>query len=293
MARRSVPRWNDTTPRHTSSPRGILLGAFMVNVTVYHYPDGSMTGSVVRCSDLADTSQSLAPRLPSRYSQLATAEQQAENEQRSRRRSIAQLKRHIRAHNLRRLLTFTNGASGQGWGGPSEALDTVMRWLRSTEGRAFFRGSPVVLIAERGARGGRWHVHAAIKSGFWLPYAAIIASWSSHMERAGYHSQTGTHRFHAGDERGEHKGGFSSARWCARYMAKYVTKSLGLEMRAGVHRYRAINSPAPEAVRFRADTARLALDTLGVRDRDCFAITVAAPDGTEHLIGYAWDSGGG
>jgi len=142
---------------------------------------------------------------------------------------MVDFQRKVRSADLTRLLTFTNGHTGEGWTNRADCLRDVYAWVASDDGRRLLLGSAVAVIAERGAVAGRWHAHAAVRRNGRLDYSGIIRSWSAHLESLGYHSATGTHRFHAGDDSGKHSDGFASSRVCARYLTKYLTKSLGTE----------------------------------------------------------------
>jgi hypothetical protein len=99
----------------------------------------------------------------------------------------------------------------------------VLDWY-TQDGHWLLGETSFVAVPERGKDWGRIHVHAAIRRGYRLDYSAIIASWSAYLTARGYNSSTGTHRFHAGDEHGKATNGFSSARVCGDYMAKYLAK---------------------------------------------------------------------
>lgn len=139
-------------------------------------------------------------------------------------RAASAVQRAVRLGDLRRLLTFTNGQTGGcGWSTGQEAVADFRGWLAAGGGRLLPDGG-LVVVAEPGTEGGRWHIHVACKHTGWIDYSTVIRSWSEYMEGCGWHSATGTHRFHAGDERGKHRGGFRSARHAGRYMAKYLSK---------------------------------------------------------------------
>jgi len=107
-----------------------------------------------------------------------------------------------------------------------ESVRQVLDWYAHAGGRELLGDTPFVCVPERGEDRGRIHVHGAIRSGYRLDYTAIIASWSAYLRSQGYFSSapSGVHRWHAGDEQGRGKVGFSSARVCADYMAKYLAK---------------------------------------------------------------------
>lgn len=210
-----------------------------MRVRVERYPDGSASGVayVPRGSSSGDGS--------SWWSALDRKERQEQNRYRVGRRAGQQVRRYIRHGNLRRLLTFTNGGAGEGWPNLREALRTFAAWYRA-DGRALLGDTGVVVVPERGGQGGRVHLHAAIRSGYRLDYSAIIRSWSAHLEAHGYHSAIGSHRFHAGDDRGKHSRGFTSARICAGYLAKYLAKGFSEEYVPQERRYRAEEVRVPE-----------------------------------------------
>ncbi|MGV8082587.1 MAG: hypothetical protein AB2L09_02975 [Coriobacteriia bacterium] len=232
--------------------------------SVYSYPDGSFEGSLTprgaSGGGLPRTEEDRANQLEyfvGREQALAWAASEAAaarvhlahlNIQRAKQRAKVCVRRFVRYHDLRRLVTFTNGAAdSEGWTCRREALDDVSGWLKNHRVR-FFGDVPVILIAERGGKGGRWHVHGAMPQNGRLPYSDIIVSWSAYMERKGWHSATGKHRWHAGDESGAHRGGFSSARVAARYLVKYITKGMDEdEGTRGEHRYRASGGKLPVA----------------------------------------------
>lgn len=219
------------------------------------------------------------------------------NRQRSLRRSARQLKNFVRFHDLRRLLTFTNGAP-EGWSGRRESLDAVTLWLRQGAKREFFRDTPIVLVAERGGDNGRWHVHACVTMDAWLPYRRIIESWSGHMECSGWHSshisqKTGkpVHRFHAGDEQRRALDGFTNAKCAAEYMGKYMTKDFLGDREKYEHIYRPSGGWSPVAEAWRSDSLRSALWAAGLASDDCYPLTIKDTDGTSHTCGYLFDTG--
>lgn len=281
----SYPRSSDVSP--SSDSQGW-------RVRVFAYPDGSCEGVLtpVRQPGTRLTPQEKAHRMAATMTdaQLAavslvgldavleqmTLDQEADdqekrrqaNEERAIQRARVSVRRAVRAHGLRRLLTFTNGSQGDGWTGRKEALDDVARFLM-VHGARLLHGRPAVLIAERGGRNGRWHVHAAIPGGYRIHYAKAIRQWSAFMERRGWHSPTGTHRWHAGDEASRHKGDFSSSRILARYLVKYMVK--GFQDDAGTpgeHRYRLYGCNTPQAWTCTVGSVLAArvLLTLGVED---------------------------
>lgn len=210
-------------------------------MSVYTFPDGSVSAVVSRRRGLGRSGDD------SWWDALDETAKKEDNRRRVSSRARQQLMRLIRKGNLRRLLTFTNGGQGDGWKSSKESLNAFMGWYR-LEG-SLLGQTAIVAVAERGKLG-RWHVHVAIKAGYFIPYSQIIKSWSSFMEAAGEHSMTGTHRFHSGDEQGKHKSSFTSARWCARYMAKYLSKDFEDERVAQERRYRADGINPPEPKRF-------------------------------------------
>lgn len=176
---------------------------------------------------------------------LTRDERDDQNRTRSARRAGQELRRKIRHADLRRLLTFTNGAPG-GWGSMCEALRHVLDWYVNHGGAALLGHSPMVAVPERGGRNLRIHVHAAIRKGIYLDYQAIIASWSAYLTAQGYTSTSNAHRWHAGDDNKKHANGFSSARVCADYMAKYLAKAFESDDRAMYEkRYRVVGVTVP------------------------------------------------
>jgi len=131
-------------------------------------------------------------------------------------------------------------------------------------------------------------VHAAVRPGF-IDYNAVRESWSAALEDGGWHSRTGTHRFHAGDDYGQHSNGFSSARVCAHYLAGYLRKSLLSESRVkGERRFESSGCYVPVAV----VSQGLTLGEAPAVIRDTFGCD-AVPffrDGV--VMGYWFDSGG-
>jgi hypothetical protein len=191
------------------------------------------------------------------------------------------LRHKVRYANLRRLLTFTNGAAGDGWTSLTAATKDVYEWYVS-EGWQLLDGSPISVVAERGVRFGRIHVHAAVRRGFFINYKAVIESWTGFLIAKGFTpNNSDYHRFHAGDENGKHKNGFASAKVCADYMAKYLSKGFEEDER-GIHqkRYRCLGVSIPEPRRLTGFT----LDDVPGVLRDTFAGAVEvtwyeSPDG--------------
>jgi hypothetical protein len=212
-------------------------------VMIHSYPDGSFSGvASMRHGRKREDGQPGE----SVWSGLSQDERDAENLQRSNRRAMQDMKRHVRHGDLRRLLTFTNGGEGQGWTTLREAALQTLEWYR-TEGRELLGETAFVCVPERGGGNGRIHVHAAIRKGYRLDYSRIIASWSSFLTAKGFISSASCHRWHAGDDQGRGANGFSSARVCAGYLAKYLTKGFESEPRAKFEkRYRTAGSIVPE-----------------------------------------------
>jgi hypothetical protein len=269
--------------------------------SVYAYPDGSLEGSVTprpeRCGGQSKLAlerlheaqdRALFPKSAEASSRVffaaeRAAEKAALNDARATVRAKASVKRFVRMYDLRRLLTFTNGGEGVGWPSRKAALDDVSRFWK-VHNRLFARGTiksrntprppvPVCFIAEKGGKGGRWHVHAAMASGYFINYRRIIAAYSAFMDGRGYPSPSGGHRFHAGDDAGNHKGGFTSARHAARYLCKYLLKSLTDDTATkGEHRYRAAGAGRPAPWRMTAGMASLRRVLRPVRDGELIAV---------------------
>lgn len=259
---------------------------------MFSYDDGSFEGSLVvrRQEKRPDDGAGHW------YSDLTDEEQAQENLRRADRRAVLQLKRYIRHHSLTRLITLTNGDNASfGWSCRSGALSDCSEWLQA-EGHALLGGGALAAVAEQGERGGRWHVHLAIAGGFRLDYRRIIRSYSAFMEGRGWHSSTGTHRFHAGDEAGKHKGGFSSARVCSEYMAKYLTKSLRQSVEEKhLNRYRVYGGSTPKpSYAERLPSLRSGLRTLGfcVLSPEVTPLIYESPDGYRTCYGFVFDVGG-
>lgn len=205
-----------------------------------------------------------------------------ENRERAARRARRTIERRVRSGNLTRLLTFTNGGTCGGWLDHHAALDDVMRFLKvHAVGLKLY--VPMVVVAERGGLGGRWHVHALIPPGTFLPYRRIIAAWSNFLTRRGFVSRSGKHRFHAGDIGGEHRDGFANARVAAAYAVKYLSKSLTeAKRRKGCHSYRTQAQSVPRPREGRCRSLREAMGLL--RGRYWFF----GADGVDY--GFAFDT---
>jgi len=280
------------------------LGSSQVRRSVYGYPDGSFDGHAVirprrlRLEESIEFHRGSKCELVSLehwdtgcgYCEAAALRMDTDdaNATRSLRRSQVQLRRYVRRNSLTRLLTFTNGAE-VGWQTRKAALDDVARFIK-VHGVRCFGQNAVVMVAEQGGRGLRWHVHALIPSGRWLSYREIIRTWSTFLTNRGYISASGSHRWHAGDDKHQHSGGFSSARVAAGYAAKYLTKDMLLagEYGSGLHRYRCsrLDFPRPVVSGFPSLADALA-------DLECHAIAMEQVDalGTFFTIGY-WFEGG-
>lgn len=249
-------------------------------MSVDTYPDGSVSGVAytLRGKGSGDGL--------SWWAKLDEEEREEQNRYRVGRRAGGKVRKLIRYGDLRRLLTFTNGGEGNGWPNLREAMRTFSRWYRS-EGRYLLGESGCVVVAERGGKRRRVHLHAAIRAGYRLDYARVIRSWSAHLEAEGWHSATGLHRFHAGDDSGKHSRGFASARVCAGYMAKYLAKGFAEEQRLEQERrYVAYDCHVPEPRRmvgFRlGEIPDLVADTFG-------ASCTAFFDGEGLLSGFWFD----
>jgi hypothetical protein len=208
------------------------------------------------------------------------------------RRARSKVRRLVRAYDLTRLLTFTNGShDSEGFDTRSAALDAYYGFDRYC--RDLLGNTPRLVVAERGGKRGRWHIHVLIRRGYRIPYRGIIRAWSAHMERLGYHSATGIHRFHAGDEFGKHKDGFTSSRVAANYAAKYLGKHADDDARiSGEHRYRSYNAAAPLPVVTRHADLGAAMSDLRDMVRVYPLAYVNGETGEEHIYGYLFDGGG-
>jgi hypothetical protein len=194
------------------------------------------------------------------------------------------MRRKIRNGDLRRLLTFTNG-SPEGWANGREAMLHVLDWYENGGGRDLLKGSPLVVVPERGKKSyKRLHVHGAMRHGYRLEYSAIIRSWSDYLTSKGHISTANYHRWHVGDEQGRGKDALSSSRVTADYMAKYLGKDFleDMEHQLNAKRYRCSGVMAPEPVRrvgmLLADIPAMLADTFGTRLDS--VVWYESPDGT-------------
>lgn len=194
-------------------------------VTLTQYSDGSFSGVASIRKSRRPLAEGEALSHESAWSHLEDVERSARNRRRAARQASVDLRRKVRSADLRRLLTFTNGAEGDGWQTLGECVRDVYEWYASV-GYLLLGCSPMALVAERGkGRRRRIHGHMAIRKGQFIPYKEIIESWTAFLVSKGHQPHNSDfHRFHAGDENGDHKNGFSSARVCADYMAKYLAK---------------------------------------------------------------------
>jgi len=288
---------------------GAVMSDTHVQAKIRYYPDGSIRASAVCLADRGQREQQVdtpgggalrepSPVCPLRRStdggvcpiRVAAIEDEAErraaaNRERAARRARWSVHDYVRSYNLSRLLTFTNGSERE-WQSASEALDVFMRWL-AAEGRHLLLNAPLLAVAERGDQG-RWHVHAAIPSGFSLPFKRIHSSWSDYMNGHGYPSSlaSGSHRWHAGQSIG-------SAFYTACYVAKYVAKSIDHEREKGRHSFRCLNMSRPLPLVFRCDSLTTALLVIGVPEDECYRLEfVDGVTGELHLFGLLVDTGG-
>jgi len=244
-------------------------------VSLYGYPDGSFSGTAY----LRRAAGHVVAASTSRdewYWSLTDDERHAANLQRANRHAAQDLMRKVRQGNLRRLLTFTNGGDGEGWQTLRESVRDVLDWYLHHGGRELLGDTPLVCVPERGENGRRIHVHGAIRSGYRLDYSAIIASWSAYLTSHGFVSTaaSGLHRWHAGDEQGRGKDGFSSARTCADYMAKYLVKGFESDARVKYEkRFRSDGCLVPEPRRVSGfplgGVPAMLKDTFGVGEVHC------------------------
>jgi hypothetical protein len=232
-------------------------------VLIDSYPDGSFSGTASMRRGKGNTETESA------WSLLTDAEREAESAVRGARSSVKMLRKKVRHYDLRRLLTFTNGGRGQGWNSLRDAVRDTLAWYKA-EGRYLLGDTAFVCVPERGGLYGRIHVHGAIRAGYRLDYSAVIASWSRFLTSLGYISSASCHRWHAGDDNGKHSSGFSSARVCANYMAKYLAKGFETEPHVLYEkRFRSEGCVIPEPRRVGgfplADVPALLEDTFGGR----------------------------
>lgn len=217
------------------------------SLNLHRYPDGTLSGvASMRHGVARDGATGGGSGV---WARLTSEQREDLNRVRSSRRASQDLRRKIRHADLRRLLTFTNGAPG-GWESMREAMLHVVDWYVNGGGCGLLGGSPLAVVAERGEEYGRIHVHAAVRAGGFIGYNAVRASWTEYLTSHGYTSSGEWHRFHAGDENGKHSQGFSSARVCADYMAKYLGKSFASEGRGSWEkRYRVLGVTVPSPCR--------------------------------------------
>lgn len=274
----AYPCYTDTT----LSPAEIRQNHLPTVVEVHSYPDGSQSGS-------AWIARQPSPgNADSWYSALDHEDRDAENTRRAARRATVAVHRLVRAFNLTRLVTFTNGDS-TGWATREDAVRDVCEWLQLPEVRTLLKDTTAVVIGETGGAHGRVHAHAAMPRGHRWDYRVTIRSWSAFMESKGYHSETGIHRWHAGDDSGEHKGGFASAWVCAAYMSKYLSKDLSADRRKHSKRYRVtggIKLPEPQRhiLRSLVEAQSTVFDTFGA-----FPVYFRDPEGL--VAGFWFDNG--
>jgi len=225
------------------------------------YPDGSVEGSfsprrhkvipVRVCPAIRLVDEILrSPEYALHRWRYSEYQRHLANLARAEQRARVRVKEYVRFYNCTRLLTFTNGCVSGGWVSRKDALDDISAFMKH-ERKRWFGDVPIVAVAEKGGRSGRWHVHCAIPSDVgWLDYRGIIWRWSDFLNRRGYISPTGTHRFHAGDEQGRYRKGFRDASHAARYMCKYMSKGFEDESTVkGEHRYRSFGCLGVRAVR--------------------------------------------
>lgn len=257
-----------------------------VRVREFSYPDGSRAGFL----SPVPTSSYVIRRDPDAGVDLDAEEnawRREENGKRSRRRSKQLVTSHIRQNNLTQMMTFTNGAAGEGWATADEALDHVREFIKS-HGHRCFGSMQGIAVAERG-KDGRLHVHAFVKPLGFLPYAEIIGVWTAFLTRKGYVSTSACHRWHRGDEYGKGKKRLPP-RVAAAYAAKYLTKDMEKGGHAlGRKRFRTVGLSAVHPIvtifeSFEAAHAHLCGCKL-------FACRRTLPDGGDALVGYSFDFG--
>lgn len=283
-SRVSADYWASSRDRRAD--RQVSRGVVEWRARVYEYPDGSVEGTFTPRLEFGGSGSPGVTAEAQEGDGRAGLSAMAKHERciaSSVSRAQGGVARFVRFHNLQRLLTFTNGSEGVGWPDRQTALDDVSAWLKTHGG--LLGATPVLIVAEEGKHGERWHVHAAIRKGYFLPYSRIIASWTAFMVRRGWpvNARAKCHRWHAGDEEGKGANGFSSARVCAQYMAKYVGKSFSgdAEYVKNQRRYRVSGGERPKPARYvgRSLTALCAL--VGVSSRDLRAVV--------QTIGYVDD----
>lgn len=240
--------------KHTNMGRLEKAGGRLV-VSVRHFPDGSMRGSISSRGN--GGSSSGATRAP----ESRSPEQEAANRRRSARRARNKLVDMARAIDATRMLTFTIGGDRL----PSPVLfkSMVTEWWRDY-GVALGLPAAQVNSAELGKRTKRIHVHAGCPDFGWVDYRRIYGSWSRYCEARGYHHPLG-HRVHVGEIDGSHQR-FSDAANCARYLAKYIGKDF--DGGTGEHAYSASDAAVlgDPTVYYRVGSYADALRSLGVTD---------------------------
>lgn len=211
-----------------------------------------------------------------------------DNADRASRRARQSVRWYVRHNDLRRILTLTNG-DRDGWRSKRACLDDVSAYLKH-DGRDLY-GDVYVAIAEHGGKNRRVHAHLLVSASGRLDYARCIRSWSFFMESRGWHSESGTHRWHAGDpdDRRVAKDRASSARVAAKYAVKYVGKEIEIgDRNGGEHRYRRSLGHASERHVTIFESLRDALEWLDTLDTASFLPFVV--DDTGEIRGF-WADG--
>jgi hypothetical protein len=165
-----------------------------------------------------------APRAPSSSRQRTV----------NARRAAGNVRRFIRANGLEYMWTATYRDAPAS---RATVVEHVRRFLERLQ-RAFGR-MPVVVVAERGGKSGRLHIHFAVER--WLPHGRMAELWGHGYVFVGDPGKMSAR---------------TSARKLAGYLSKYLTKDLDLDSSLGIapergaaHRYQVTEGWQPECRR--------------------------------------------
>lgn len=205
-------------PKHTSVP-GKFPTIEVTRANVYVYPDG---GELVGYRERVH----LAPFLVDIKHGRRAGKTPEEYEKEHCRRAACMLRRRARNAGLVKMWTLT--FPGQGIHDYDVAAQLFSRWMNDY-GNVFFRGY-YVAVPELHPGGHGWHWHILTRK--YISVEKVRRSWTNFLIRRGYEPTGGAKYVRIHVKR------MGSSRRAASYIAKYVSKSIGVGIPKGRKRYR-------------------------------------------------------
>lgn len=230
MQRRAAPHNLVPPSKHASTARPKVCTT-LVCATAYRYPDGGEV-TLVTCTERT------RDRRPTDQGTIRDRKTPEEWERENARRAAVMIRRRARAAQLTRLWTLTFPAPGVHDYRRAAAL--FDRWMHDYGAKLFRHVYVAVPELHPGGHGWHWHIltrgHVSVN--------AVRRSWTRFLANRGLTPSGGARwiRVHVAKE--------PSPRRAARYVAKYIVKTIGAGIPKGMKRYRyGIGTSVPQPTR--------------------------------------------